>query len=88
MRLPPLRYRLAALLGICAAIIGSHLLTSVNAAERERSPVTPLTGDQLPKIGETHPQAKNDQYWRQRLDTETYYIMRQDGTEWAGSGAL
>ena len=28
MRLPPLRYRLAALLGICAAIIGSHLLTS------------------------------------------------------------
>ena len=55
------------------------------ASAFERSPVTPLTGDELPQHGEQHPEAKNDLYW-QRLDSETYYIMRQDGTEWAGSG--
>jgi peptide-methionine (R)-S-oxide reductase len=84
MRLPPRRYRLAALLGLFAVFAGSQLVSSERAAER--SPVTPLMGEQIPAHGEQHPQARNDAYWRKKLDAETYYIMRQDGTEWAGTG--
>ena len=49
--------------------------------------MTPMSLENLPAPGERHPEADNDDYWRDKLDQETFRILRHQGTERACSGA-